>query len=85
MPNFKATVRFLELTADDMLAARKGLEERLQAAGVGRWRVVELAPAQSAARVRAGARWRRERDIIGRLMLVGAALWAIWFFWLLSD
>lgn len=83
MPNFRATVRILEVTGDDMLSARRALEERLQAAGIGRWHVLNIAPARTKKQAR--ARWRRERDATGQLMLVAAALWALWYLWLLAD
>jgi len=86
MPNFRATVRILEVTGDDMLSARRALEERLQAAGIGRWHVLNIAPAKKKKKkTRTYVRWRRERDIAGQLMLAAAALWALWYLWLLSD
>jgi len=85
MPNFRATVRILEVTGDDMLSARRALEERLQAAGIGRWHVLNIAPAKAKKQARARARWRRQRDIAGQLMLVAAALWALWYLWLLAE
>ena len=85
MPNFRATVRILEVTGDDMLSARRALEERLQAAGIGRWHVLNIAPAKKKKKDRTHVRWRRERYIAGQLMLVAATLWALWYLWLLTD
>jgi len=85
MPNFRATVRILEVTGDDMLSARRALEERLQAAGIGRWHVLNIAPAKTKKQARARVRWRRQRYIAGQLMLVAAALWALWYLWLLAE
>ncbi|MBI4517769.1 MAG: hypothetical protein HY699_18340 [Deltaproteobacteria bacterium] len=85
MPNFRATVRFLDLVGPDVLAVRKALEDRLQQSGAGKWRVVDVAPEKGARRQGATVRWRTDRDIAAKLMLTGAAMWALWFFWTLVD
>ena len=87
MPKFRVTVRFVDLMGPDVLAVRQELEDRLRVAGTGAWRIVEVAPAhaQPAAEYEGVARRRADRDLAGKLMLMGAAAWALWFFWALVE
>ncbi|MBI1816887.1 MAG: hypothetical protein HYR72_18055 [Deltaproteobacteria bacterium] len=87
MPNFRATVRFHDVPGPDVLTARKTLEERIQTSGLGHWRVVDIVKEGATRRSAnaAAARWRTDRDIAGKLMIMGAAVWAVWFFWILAD
>jgi len=87
MQNFRATIRVRDVKGKDALSARDALEERLRTAGIEHWRVVDISPVDVVPRtVRATAlRWRADRQIAGRLMLLGAVGWALWFFSLLSD
>ena len=87
MRNFRATIRVRELKGKDALSVREKLEERLQSAGIEHWRVVEITPADVAHRPPSALaeRWYVDRSIAGRLMLLGAAGWALWFFSLLGD
>jgi hypothetical protein len=85
MANYRAVVRFTDIPGPDVLTARRSLEERLQSSAIGNWRVVDIVPEGIPASRRARARWRADRDIAAKLMLVGAVVWAMWFFWVLVD
>lgn len=87
MAKFRATVRLADLNGKDALSVREALEERLRGAGIEHWRVVDIVPVDTAvAPPRAtAARWRADRLIAGRLMLLGAVGWALWFFSLLTE
>jgi hypothetical protein len=87
MTHFRATVRFLDLVGKDALAARTTLEERLRTTGIEHWRVLEISPAN--AKVPPGGsaaeRWRVDQQIAAKILLLGALVWALWFFWILAD
>ena len=87
MANFRATIRVRDLKGKDALAARETLEERLRGAGIEHWRVVDVTPADKPIRPpdATTVRWHADRMIAGRLMLLGAAGWALWFFSLWTD
>ncbi len=87
MKDFKATVRFVKLNGADALTVRHALEERLTKAGLSDWRVVEIheygappKPARSAVQ-----QWKTDANVAGKLFVMGAAVWALWFFWVLAE
>jgi hypothetical protein len=90
MPKYRATVQVSGLTGDSPRAVRSALDEQLRKSGLENCRVVALdvdAPFPTAAPPRSATPPPpRGRQIdAGGLLLVGAAAWAIWFFWMMLS
>jgi hypothetical protein len=87
MPRFRAVVQFADVVAPDVLAAREALESRLREAKIpGTWGVLDVAP-DSAAPSREPPTVPRYQNysMVGKVLLIAAAGWALWFFWLLAE
>lgn len=88
MPRFNVTVRILDLDAPDRPTARRRMEAQLQAANLGRTQIVTVEPAASPLPVRQPNPPRRPKWLetaLGPLLLLGALLWTLWFYWLLFE
>jgi hypothetical protein len=87
MQHFQATIRVRDLEGKDALSARETLQNRLRSASIENWRVVEILPVNAPVRPTdpATMRWRTDGRIAGKLMMLGAAAWALWFFSLLFE
>jgi len=87
MRSFRATVRVRDLKGTDVRSVRDSLEQRLRSLGSEHWRVVDVSPVDSVPRLSKTAvqRLQGDRAMVGRLMLLGAAGWALWFFSLFTD
>jgi hypothetical protein len=89
MPKYRATVHVSGLAGDNPRAVRSALDAQLRQIGLEHWRVVALdvdAPPRvvSPSAPPIAREPDRDRPVdAGALLLVGAAAWAIWFFWLL--
>jgi hypothetical protein len=89
MPKYRATVQVSGLTGDGPRAVRSALDEQLRKSGFDKSRVVSVeidAPVEKPAVRRpvvAGGSTRPANRRIdpGGLLLVGAAVLAIWFLW----
>ena len=94
MPKYRATVQVSGLTGDSPRAVRSALDEQLRQSGLENCKVVTVDvdaprlklsnpfPAPLLSDTDEPARARLD---IGGLLLVGAAAWAIWFFWLIMS
>lgn len=87
MAKFNATVRVFDLEAPDRQTARLQLEAKLQNGDLGRARVVAIEGAASPLPVRQPrlVRPRWVNTALGPLLLLGAVVWMLWFYWLLFD
>ncbi len=88
MAHFEATVRVLDLEEQDVLLARRHIEERLRAAGFSRWQIVGLGVQGTLTRPVRGRRRSTRRDatyIGGGLMVTAVVAWALWFLWMLAG
>jgi hypothetical protein len=88
MAHFEATVRVLDLEEQDVLLARRHIEERLHAAGFSRWQIVGLGVQGTLTRpVRVRRRSTRPDAtyIGGGLMVTAVVAWALWFLWMLAG
>ncbi|GIW41155.1 MAG: hypothetical protein KatS3mg076_1732 [Candidatus Binatia bacterium] len=84
MPRYHATVRLLEVDAADPATARRELEEKLSQSQLGRWQLLRLEPEASPLPLRhARGRLSRRASNLGPLLVIGALVWALWFYWLL--
>jgi hypothetical protein len=87
MPKYRATVHVSGLTGESPRAARAALDERLRQQGLENCRIVAIdidaPPLNKAMTTRPGPIQpaRRGQANPGGLLLVAAAVWAIWFFW----
>ena len=86
MAKFTATVRLLDLEADDKQGARGLLEAKMQAGAVGRYQVVSIDATPSPLPLRQPEPPSRPawfNSAVGPLLLLGAISWTLWFYWLL--
>ena len=84
MARFTATIRLLDLEAEDRQSAKHELENKLEAGRVGRYQVIALEAAASPLPVRTAPQRPKWFDTaLGPLLLLGAVTWALWFYWLL--
>jgi len=91
MPKYQATVHVTGLTGENPGAVRSALAEQLRKSGVENCRILAVDVESGSnpntpprrgtpARPPKESGWRREASI-GGLLLIAAAVWAIWFFW----
>jgi hypothetical protein len=86
MAHFEATVRLFDLVESDALAARRAVEERLQAAGFSRCQVTKVGVQPSVSPAARPHSIRTETGQPGSALLMAAmAAWALWFLWLFGD
>jgi hypothetical protein len=90
MPQYEVVVRVLDVSEPDPVSARRHVEERLRAGGVGRWLVTSITPqGSSPPRVPAPPRHRTlgaQASYAGGSMLIAAVVaWALWFLWMLAE
>ena len=92
MPTFRVTVELSDLDAPDPKVLRSSIDETLRGAGFKAWRVVNVhdqngIPTPPNVRPAAVTPWHRDRRgaNVGLLLIAGAVIWAIWFFWMLMG
>ena len=92
MPKYRAIVQVSGLSGDNPRAVRSALDAQLRQSGLPHCRVVAVdldAPArpfQPGDAMQDGPDAPRDRPVgVGALLLVGAAAWTIWFFWLILS
>lgn len=94
MPKYRATVQVSGLAGDSPRAVRSALDEQLRKSGLENCKVVTVDV--DAPRLKLSSpipvpvldgtdEPARTRIDTGGLLLVGAAAWAIWFFWLMLS
>jgi hypothetical protein len=83
MPNYSATIRVFDVGGSDRAAAQHALEEKLQAAGLSRWQIVSVVGETSPLPVRQVRRVGPFAEMLGPLLILGAAAWTLWFYLLL--
>jgi len=88
MAKFRATLRVLDLNADDPASAQRALEEKLKQAGLARHRVLSIEDENVARRRRVRrpqpivpARSPVPRSDAGGLLLVTAIAWVVFMFY----
>jgi hypothetical protein len=82
MAHFTATIRLLDLEAEDRQSAKRELEAKLEAGEVGRYQVITLEATPSPLPVRQPAAPERPKwfnTALGPLLLLEPSLWALWF------
>lgn len=91
MPQFEVVIRILD-SGESSAAARQAVEERLRAAGIQRWQVLQVTPpGQTPHRNGAGlgaakAPARPQTNYTGGTLVVAAVVaWAAWFLWMLAG
>jgi Xaa-Pro aminopeptidase len=90
MPVYRATIQLTKLEGRDPAAVRSDLEQAFARAGIGQCRIVAVEDEQIIAsapsrRIPYRPPVRRRAVNRGILLLVGAAIWAVWFFWKLMG
>jgi hypothetical protein len=86
MAKYTATIRLLDLEGADRVEAKRVLDEKLQAGAVGRYQVVAIESIASPLPVRR----LPPRNVwlapaLGPILLLGALLSAVLFYWYLID
>jgi hypothetical protein len=87
MPTYRATIQLTKLEGRDPAAVRNDLEQAFARAGIGQCRIVavedeELVATAPSRRIPfRAASSRRRAPNPGLWLLLGAAVWAVWFFW----
>lgn len=85
MPTFRATVQLTRIEGTDAAAVRGKLEQVFGQAGLAEWRIVhvenEQSPPLAPVRRLPFPSARRSAPNPGLWLLIGAAVWAVWFFW----
>lgn len=88
MPKYRATVQVSGLAGENARAVRSALDEQLRKVGLEHCRVVAVdidspgRPLERRAVTNDAVDARRDRPVdTAALLLLGAAAWAIWFFW----
>jgi hypothetical protein len=91
MPIYRATIQLTQLEGRDPAAVRSDLERAFARAGIGQCRIVAVEDEQiiaSAPSRRIPFRRTSPRNRAlnrGIVLLIGAAAWAVWFFWALMG
>lgn len=88
MAKFTATVRVFDVEAADRQTARRLLESQVQSSNLGRCQVIAVEPAAPPLPLRQPSRPVRPKwwtTALGPLLMLGAALWTLWFYWLLLE
>jgi Xaa-Pro aminopeptidase len=90
MPVYRATIQLTKLEGRDPATVRSDLEQAFARAGIAQCRIVAVEDEQIVAsspsrRIPFRAPSRSRAVNRGVLLLVGAAIWAVWFFWKLMG
>jgi len=88
MAHFEATVRLFDVVESDATAARRAVEDRLRAAGFGRWLVINVGPLLATPPAIRPRHRPANTDVGyagGVFLVVTVMAWAIWFLWMLVS